>query len=120
MQLWAATLPPGAQPPFADHNDLNNSLDSIPFGEIPWQSFSVKYDGVRPESGDVPSWMDAEYDVWFRCPREVARSHLANPDFASEIDWAPKRVFNRAGKREYSDFMSGNWCWKQAVSNEQI
>ncbi|KAJ7911949.1 hypothetical protein B0H13DRAFT_2327804 [Mycena leptocephala] len=38
---------------------------------------------------------------------------LANPDFKSEMDFAPKRVF--VGKqREYNDFMSGNWAWKQA------
>lgn len=116
MQLWAATLPPGTPPPFAGHDDYHNTLDAIPFGEVPWQSFSVTYDGPRPV-GPAPSWMSAEYDVWFRCPLAIAENHLANPAFADEIDWSPKRVFNEAGKREYCDFMSGNWSWRQAVSS---
>lgn len=31
------------------------------------------------------------------------------------MDFAPKRVFVVDGSREYGDFMSGNWAWKQAV-----
>lgn len=115
MQLWAATLPSGTPPPFADHKDLLNCIDSIPHGEVPWQSFTVGYTGPLPE-GDIPPWMEAEYDVWFRCPREIARNQLSNPMFANEMDWAPKRVFDKHGKREWSDFMSGNWAWRQAVS----
>ena len=76
MHLWAATLPEGEQPPFADHDDLHNAIDAIPHGEIPWQSFAVSYGGPKPESGNIPPWMDAEYIVWFRCPREVARQQL--------------------------------------------
>ncbi|PSR97181.1 hypothetical protein PHLCEN_2v4359 [Hermanssonia centrifuga] len=30
------------------------------------------------------------------------------------MDFSPKRVFGKAGKRQYRDFMSGNWAWSQA------
>ncbi|KIP01613.1 hypothetical protein PHLGIDRAFT_123204 [Phlebiopsis gigantea 11061_1 CR5-6] len=110
MQLWAAT---GVTPPFANYNKYLDTIDSIPHGEVPWQSFKVKYSGDRPDK-DVPPWMDTEYDVWFCCPCQIARNHLANPDFAKDVDWAPKRVFNQQGKREWCDFMLGNWAWRQA------
>ena len=39
--LWAATLlPHDDTPPFADHNDLYETIDSTPIGDVPWQSFS--------------------------------------------------------------------------------
>ncbi|OBZ69605.1 hypothetical protein A0H81_10321 [Grifola frondosa] len=118
MQLWAAwaaMLPPnsGQKPPFADHTDLYGSIDSIELGEIAWQTFSVTYKGPRPD-GEAPPWMDTEYDIWYRCPRQVLRNQLANPDFAGEMDFSAKRVFSNENKREYQDFMSGNWAWDQS------
>lgn len=73
----------------------------------------MKYTGEKP-AGEVPSWMEKEYVVWYRCPRNVLHNQIGSPDFASEMNYAPKCVFNNSNKREYSDFMSGNWAWKQA------
>ncbi|KAJ8453442.1 hypothetical protein ONZ51_g13594 [Trametes cubensis] len=112
MQLWAATLPPGQDPPFADAKDMLNTIDSIPLADIPWQAFIVKYVGPRP-ARDPPPWMDKEYTVWFRCPRRVLHMQLSNSDFAAEMDYTPRRVY-RGDEREYGDFMSGDWAWSQA------
>lgn len=114
MQLWAATLPPGEDPPFADAKDMYQSIDSIPLADIPWQAFKVTYAGPRPD-GEVPPWMLREYTVWYRCPRHVLHTQLGNPDFAGEMDFSPKQVFH-GDKREYKDFMSGDWAWTQAAS----
>lgn len=114
MQLWAATLPPGYDPPFAGSSDLYNAIDSVGVGEVPWQCFVVSYTGPRP-AVNVPSWMDAEYEVWYRCPREILRNQIENPDFANEMDYTPKREYNAQNRRQYRDFMSGNWAWRQAV-----
>ncbi|EKM48882.1 uncharacterized protein PHACADRAFT_202281 [Phanerochaete carnosa HHB-10118-sp] len=113
MQLWAATLPEDEDPPFADNKDVKNAIDAIPLGEVDWQSFSVSYGGPRP-SCNIPPWMDDEYRVYFKDPLKVARSQLANPEFVDSIDYTPKRIFDRHNKREYKDFMSGNWAWRQA------
>ncbi|KAF7796680.1 hypothetical protein EIP86_007863 [Pleurotus ostreatoroseus] len=113
MQLWASTLPPGFRPPFADSGDLYNAIDSIGVGEVPWQCFVVTYTGPRPAE-NVPAWMDAEFEVWFRCPRAILRNQIGNPDFAQEMDYAPKQVYDGNNKRQYKDFMSGNWVWRQA------
>ncbi|KAJ6632009.1 hypothetical protein B0H10DRAFT_2159558 [Mycena sp. CBHHK59/15] len=111
MQNWAAR--PGApDPPFADHEDLYNTIDTTEIGHVPWESFTVRYN--RPiEPGDTTPWRTQEYIIHFRDPRQVLQQQLANPDFKSEMDFAPKQVFVD-GQRQYEDFMSGNWAWKQA------
>lgn len=113
MQILAA-LYPDKVPPFADHKDLYAAIDAIPHGEIPWKSFTVTYNGPLPD-GEVPPWMTQEYEVWYRDPLLVMESQLGNRDFAGEMDWSAKRIFNKSGKRQYTDLMSGNWAWKQSV-----
>ena len=114
MSLWAATLPLDQDPPFIDADDLHDMIDDIEDGAIPWQCFTVRYQGDIPAS-NPPPWMTQDFEIWFRCPRMVLHNMLGNPDFANEMDFAPKRVYNKEGKREYKDFMSGDWAWKQSV-----
>ena len=59
--------------------------------------------------------MTAEYQVWYRDPRKVIHNIFTNPDLADGIDYIPYHEF-KDGKRRYSDFMSGDWAWKQCVS----
>ncbi|KAG2359221.1 hypothetical protein BDR07DRAFT_1452441 [Suillus spraguei] len=42
---------------------------------------------------DVPPWKLAEHTVWFRDPCELVQNQLSNPDFADQIDYAPRQVF---------------------------
>lgn len=99
------------------HQELYSLIDAIKQGEIPWNSFSVTYNGVRPQ-GNLPSpqpaWMDEKYEIWFRDPLQVLESQIANPEYKGMIDFSPKRVYHK-GKRQYNDLMSGNWAWDQAV-----
>ena len=114
MQLWGAYNGAARDPPFANHDDLYSSIDNIKLADIRWRCFAVTYTGPRPDEGPVPPWMDEEYLVWFRCPREVLHCQLGNPDFATEMHFSPRKVF-RGNERVYKDFMSGDWAWKQAV-----
>jgi hypothetical protein len=89
LDLWASTLfKHSDQPPFRDTNDLYDTIDATPLGDVPWESFSMRYNGGLPD-GDVPSWMNDEFHVWYRDPRTVIRNMLANPDFDGEIDYSP-------------------------------
>ncbi len=89
------------------------TIDDIPHEDIPWQGFAVKYTGKVPEN--VPAWMTAMYDIWFRNPLQLLEAQLGNADFANEMDYAPKRILDKNKHRQYSDLMSGNWAWCQAV-----
>ncbi|KAG9316936.1 hypothetical protein JVU11DRAFT_3019 [Chiua virens] len=89
-----ASLYDGQDPPFGSHDDLYESIDAIPYGDCPWQSFSVKYSGSLPE--DPPSWMLVDYDVWYRDPLSLLEQQFQNPEFADAIDYAAKVSFTEA------------------------
>lgn len=115
MEIIAALLRPHDEdPPFRDHKELLATIDAIPYGDIPWKSFKAKYQGDFP-SGEVPEWMTTEYEVHYRDPHQVVLNMLANPDFDGHFDYMPFQEFANE-KRRWSNFMSGNWAWRQAVS----
>jgi hypothetical protein len=116
LQLWAASLAShGEPPPFSDHQDLYNTIDATPIGGVPWQNVTLSYDGPRLEQ--PPLWMESEYTIWFRDPLLLFKNLLENPDFAGSFDYIPYQQYDSANHRRYEHFMSGNWAWKQAVSN---
>ncbi|KAI0349284.1 hypothetical protein OH77DRAFT_1584128, partial [Trametes cingulata] len=114
MDLWAASLIQyGGTPPFASHRDMANVIDSIPHGDVPWQSFTITYNGPLPQAS-VPPWMTQEYEIHFRDPRLVTIWMLRNPDFDGEFNVSPYREYNEDGEREYTNLMSAEWAWRQA------
>jgi hypothetical protein len=116
LDLWAATLlKHNNKPPFADCCNLYKTIDSTPVGDVKWQSFKVQYMGEKL-AHNVPPWMTESHDVWYRDPHEVIRNMLANPDYATEMDYRPYREFStNNNERQWQDFMSGDWAWTQAV-----
>src|SRR5216684_1608982 len=57
LKLWAATLVVhGDIPPFASHKDMYEKIDVTCLGDTPWESFTLKYEGTRPDH-DVPDWI---------------------------------------------------------------
>lgn len=115
LNLWKATLiPHGAKAPFSSAADLYDKIDSTPLGDIPWQSFSQSYGGAKPEQ-DVPEWMERDYDTWFRDPRLLIQNILSNSGFDGEFDYAPVQEYDSKGQHRFHNFMSGDWCWRQAV-----
>jgi Plavaka transposase len=118
LALWSATLARhGESPPFKNHRDLYQTIDSTTFGCVnlaPWESFTISYKDDRP-TGEYPSWMDKEFEVWYRNPDALLRNLIANPSFANKFDFVPYHEYHY-GKHRFCDFMSGDWAWKQAVS----
>jgi hypothetical protein len=120
MDIWAAyqqIYDINASPPFASSQDLYNTIDSMEIGDVAWEAFAVEFDGEVSDLDDMrtPPWKRKSFEVWFRDPLKIAEAQIANKDFTREMDYAPKQMFSRAGKRQYLDFMSGNWAWEQAV-----
>lgn len=115
-ELWTASLAPhDATPPFASHSDLCKTIDATPIGGVPWRTVTLSYNGMKPD--DAPPWMEAKYTVWYRDPHTLFKHMIENPEFADHFDYAPFRRYDTNGDRVYKDFMSGNWAWKQAVSD---
>jgi hypothetical protein len=107
-------------PPFANHKELYDVIDSIEKGDAPWDSFSLSYKGpASDDSGEEerPTWMESEYEVWFRDPDTILTQQLANPEFKGQVDYAPMQVYDaKTDERMYDDMMTGDWCWREAVS----
>ena len=120
LSLWGASLAThGGVPPFLKATHLYETIDSTPLGGVAWESFSLQYNGPQPEN-NVPSWMRAEYDVWFRDPRTLVHNLLSNRDFKSDFDYAPFQERTVDGLHRFYDFMSSNWAWNQAVGLRYI
>ena len=114
LELWVASLlKHNDELAFTNHKDIYDTIDATPLGDVPWQSFSVRYNGDRPDP--VPPWMDAEFDVWFHDPHTLVHNLLLNPDFDNEFDCAPLQEYDMDGNHWFENFMSGDWAWKQAV-----
>ncbi len=117
LKLWAATLAVhGDVPPFASHKDMYEKIDATCLGDAPWESFTLKYEGTRPDH-DVPDWMMAQHEVWFRDPLTLVHNMLSNPDFKDEFDYAPFQEYDGPDNHQFQDFMSGNWAWKQCIGS---
>lgn len=116
LDLWLAMLLKyGENGPYEDHMDLYCTIDSTPLGNVAWESFSIKYNGTKPQD-DIPDWMMAKYDVWFQDPCTIIQNLISNPDFDGRFDYMPFQEYDRIGNHHLCDFMSGNWAWRQAVS----
>ena len=116
LQIWAATQHPDEELPFINKQHIYDTIDATILGDVPWQSFSVEFNGdVSELDHEGAPWKLKSYDVWFRNPRLILHNQLGNRDFAGEIDLCAKRVYDDKNKRWYQNFMSGNWPWRQSV-----
>ncbi|KAG2048436.1 hypothetical protein BDR06DRAFT_1072550 [Suillus hirtellus] len=99
FNLWATSLAAhGETPPFANHVEMYNVIDSTPLGDVTWQSFTSEYNSALPED-----------------PRILVHNILSNLDFEGEFDYAPLQEYDTSnGAHHFQDFMSSDWCWKQA------
>ena len=112
LELWAATLVPhNNSAPIANHLDLHQQIDAIELGDVQWEYAYLKYEGPLPRTVRHPEWKTAEYDVWFRDPRQAIKNILARPDFEGHVDYTAYQEFN-SGKRQYGNMMSGDWAWQ--------
>ena len=117
LDLWASSLyPHGAQPPFVNHHQLYDIIDSTKLGsDIKWQCLSASYMGEVP-TVDLPQWMSQKYDIWYCDPHLVAHQILRNSTMVSDIDLHPFQEYSTDNQEwHYKDFMSGEWVWEQAV-----
>ncbi|KAG6824535.1 hypothetical protein H0H92_006573 [Tricholoma furcatifolium] len=113
LEIWA-TKSVETGPPFVDHQDLYQKIDSIKLGDAPWLSFSVSYPDCPEDEDEAAPWMSAEYEVWYRDPLVVVENQLKNPDFNNKFHDAPFQEFDENGDRVFGDLLSGNWANEQA------
>ncbi|KAN0133004.1 hypothetical protein V8E53_009177 [Lactarius tabidus] len=93
---------------------MYKTIDKTPLGDIPWSSFTLKYNGARP-SDNVPEWMNASFEVCYCDPRAVIHGILGHPGFKDDMDYVLYHEYDsKTERRHWQDFMSGDWAWMQA------
>ncbi|KIJ16151.1 hypothetical protein PAXINDRAFT_32952, partial [Paxillus involutus ATCC 200175] len=114
MHIWAANDSNGT-PPFANHEEIYKTINMIAEGDAPWECLSIQHVDVDHPADDhtVPPWKRANYEFWCRPIKPLLKHQISNPEFKGHIDYAPRQVFGDRHQCVWSDFMSGNWAWKE-------
>ncbi|KAI0313865.1 hypothetical protein OF83DRAFT_1208258 [Amylostereum chailletii] len=113
LELWAMDLDRFGEPgPYASYRHLYKTIDNIKHSDIPWQCFTTSFAGDVPDN--APKWKKQQYHVWYRDPDIVIRNMLENPDFAGQFDTSAYKFYDASGKRRWTNFMSGNFAWRQS------
>ncbi|KAJ7798569.1 hypothetical protein B0H14DRAFT_3092899 [Mycena olivaceomarginata] len=116
LDLWAASVMQfGGTVPWKNSDELYATIDKIQSGHMPWQTYRMRYTGPLPP-GTAPRWMTQTYEICTRDLRAVLHHQLETTSFKGDIDMVPYRQFNHAGKRVWSNLMSGDWAWNKRIS----
>lgn len=117
LDLWlAATLKAGSKTPlpWSSAEEMYATIDSIQEGDIPFKTIYFKYSGTIPPN--PPHWMIETYELCTRDSRILSHNQLATSDFFDMFNYKPYRQFDHTGDRIWSNLMSGDWAWNEAVS----
>jgi hypothetical protein len=122
LDLWRATVSMYRtdsdscdDAPWRNARDLYDTIDSITVGRVGWTTHWLSYDGPLP-SGMVPHWMKCKYELNVWDVLSIFEEQLASKEFDGQFDYTPYEEYDKKGSRVYSDFMSGSWVLREAVS----
>ena len=108
LNLWGASAAAqGGAQPFQNHRDLYDTIDSTPLGDVLWESFFLRFNGDHPED-QVPSWMNTEYEFWFRNPCKLVHNIFSNPDFKDGFNYWPYQEHDADENHHYYNLISAN------------
>ena len=109
-------VPPDQDLLFTNLHDLYTTIDAAHLGHIPWHSVKLSYQAAEGEDISNIPWKSKTFKVWYQDPQEVLKIQLSNCNFANEMDFMVKKVFNPKTKQCcYQDFMLGEWAWELSV-----
>jgi hypothetical protein len=115
LDLWVASVMElGGEAPWSNSADLYKTIDVIQHGDAPWKTYKIRYQGPLPP-GTPPRWMTEVYQLCTRNSRQVLHHQLATSEFHDKINYVPYCQFNSTGERVWSNLMSAEWSWSQAV-----
>lgn len=113
--MWAASvLEYGGEIPWANAQDLYSTIDAVQHGDAPWRVYHIRYQGPLP-AGTPPKWMTQTYELCTRDSRQVLHNQMSTSDFKGSVNYTSYQQFDGEGRRVWSNFMSGDWTWKQGV-----
>ena len=120
LDIWQASiLQYGGNVPWTNAQDLYDTINKIQAGSAPWKVYKICYQGVVP-AGIPPKWMTETYELCTCDSRTVLHNQLASSEFKGKTNFVPYQQFDSKGRRIWSNLMSADWAWKQAVGFSHI
>lgn len=117
LNIWAASLVEhgldASAVPWTTAEQLYADIDAITEGSARWLTYHFRYRGLLPEN--PPKWMTDTYELVTRDTFELAQTQLSDVQFKGRLNHTPYRQFQPDGQRVWSNLMSADWAWKQAV-----
>jgi Plavaka transposase len=116
LDMWlASTIKSGSKDgiPWRSAKELYATIDAVQQGSAPWKTYKFRYTGPMPCT--PPKWMLETYELCARDSRQVLHEQLLTTDFDGKFNYTPYRQFNGKGDRVWSNLMSADWAWRQAV-----
>jgi hypothetical protein len=97
--------------------DMFAAIDKINEGVVPWTTYMFRYTGPQPET--PPAWMTRIYEFNVQDILAVLETLLASEEFDGHFDYIPYEEYNPDGNRIYSNLMSGQWAFTEAVCDSK-
>jgi hypothetical protein len=120
LDMWQVSiLKYGDKVPWTSAQDLYNTIDSIQLGDAPWKVYKICYQGPLP-AGTPPKWMTETYELCTHNSWLVLHNQLAALEFKGKTNYVPYWQFDGKGRHIWSNLMSADWAWRQAVSLRHI
>lgn len=118
LDLWAASVLKhgGTLDVLPWHNaaDLYKTIDAIQHGNCPWKVFWIHYNGPIPENNPL-KWMTETYELCAYNSQTLLYQQYHTPDFKDKIHYSPYMQFNAKDECVWSNLMSADFVWAQAV-----
>ncbi|KAG5219683.1 C2H2-type domain-containing protein [Salix suchowensis] len=119
LDLWlAAVVNAGGDPclvPWQTAKQMYGTIDAIKEGPTSWKTVQFHYTGPLLK-GTPLKWMQETYKLCFQDPHSILLNQIALPELQDHFDYAPYMQFNAHDDHVWSNLMSGDWAWAEAVS----
>src|SRR6266545_3263059 len=116
LDLWLAAVKSQSLDgtiPWGSAQDMFATIDEIDEGVVSWMTYLFRYGGPQPEN--PPTWMTRTYEFNVRDILAVLEAHLASDEFDGHFDYVPYEEYDPDCNRVYSNLMSGQWAFNEAV-----
>ena len=115
LDLWSAmSFKHGSSTgaPWKTVRDMYVMIDAVQAGSLPFKTHHFYYKGLKLL---MPSWMEEPYDLDAHDTLAIVWLQLATLTFKDQFDYVPYQEFNSKGEQIWSNLMSAQSAFKQAV-----
>jgi hypothetical protein len=116
LNLWSATAfkhSTSTGAPWKTAKDMYETIDAIQIGSLPFKTHHLFYKG--PKLSTPLHWMEEAYKLDAHNVLAVVRDQLAMSNFKDQFDYVLYQEFNNKGEHIWSNLISAQWAFKQAV-----